>query len=108
MTVPGSKILKDVILLTPAAAHAAKEVRNLETKPDQAVLYVQFTETGFRIDFTDLIDSNNDTLVQSQGIHIAVPTKQLVFLTGTTIDFREQDGQTGFTFELPSADSITE
>lgn len=108
VTVSRSKIRKDVILLTQSAAHAAKEVRSLQATPDQAVLYVQFTDTGFRLDFTDQVDSNNDTLVQSQGIRIAVPTKQLVFLTGITIDFREQDGQTGFTFEVPSTEPIIE
>lgn len=93
------------ITLTDAAARRVRKY--LEEQPDRLGLRFGVRRTGcsgwgYAIDLADA-SREGDTVIEDQGIRIYVDADSLPLVSGTRIDFIEQDLGSQFVFHNPNA-----
>lgn len=61
--------------------------------------------TGFMytLDIASQTDSGKDQFGESEGVHIVVDQKSLLYLMGTVLDYQDTEKGSGFVFNNPNA-----
>ena len=98
--------------LTPAAVRCVRQILRENKIPARQRLLVVITGVGpdeagkpafiYRVGFSADFDPQSDVLFESRGIPMAIYARDRDWLVGTEIDFREQNGQSGFFFINPN------
>jgi iron-sulfur cluster assembly accessory protein len=96
---------KGVVTLTPPALEMVKSI--LKQHPHR-YLRVKVREGGpkgylYELGFDDEMDPTQDYVDDFHGVTIIVDRSSEPFLTGTSIDFEDSDGERGFRFHNPNA-----
>lgn len=100
-----------MITLTEGAAKEITEIINQQgLDPNNTRLRVGVKGGGCS-GFTYLLDlvedppSESDEELESHGVKIVCDSRSLLYLTGTEIDFKDENLQRGFVFKNPNATS---
>jgi iron-sulfur cluster assembly protein len=95
------------ITLTETAAQEIKDIVKKQGLSPQACLRVGVKGGGcsgfsYVLDLTE-DTTDNDEVMQSQGIKVVSDRKSYLYLNGTEIDFRDEVMGRGFVFKNPNA-----
>ncbi len=99
------------ILLTEKAAAEIKKIVTEQGLPaEQTRLRVGVKGGGcsgfsYMLDLTEEPASDSDEELDSNGVKILCDNKSLLYLSGTEIDFKDENFQKGFVFKNPNATS---
>ena len=95
---------KIIVNITDSALNKAKKL--LEDKNDFIGLRVKVLEGGcsgktYNVDYTKAIQEN-DEIIEKNGVKFVIDPSAILFLIGSTIDWKEDKFKNGFTFENPN------
>ncbi len=95
---------KIIVNITDSALNKAKKL--LEDKNDFIGLRVKVLEGGcsgktYNVDYTKAIQEN-DEIIEKNGVRFVIDPSAILFLIGSTIDWKEDKFKNGFTFENPN------
>jgi iron-sulfur cluster assembly accessory protein len=94
------------------AARAAAEIKQIinQQQLDVAKVYLRVGVTGggdegfrYLLDLSEEAGAADDAAFESAGVRVRVDPRSELYLRGTTIDFKDEDGQKGFVFRNPNA-----
>jgi len=100
----------DGIVLTPTAAREVKTIiQQQDLDPDKVRLRVGVKGGGcsgfsYILDLTE-VKKDTDEEIELHGVKIICDPKSLLYLNGTTIDFKDEIMGRGFVFTNPNANS---
>jgi iron-sulfur cluster assembly protein len=104
-----------MITLTEAAANEIKDI--IKTQDEEKVLEATKARlrvgvkgggcSGFQymLDLTEEVPGENDEELEAHGVKILIDNKSLLYLSGTEIDFKNENLQRGFVFKNPNETS---
>ncbi|MBL8565134.1 MAG: iron-sulfur cluster assembly accessory protein [Hyphomicrobiaceae bacterium] len=97
-----------MIALTPNAAGAVKKAIEKSGKAGAGfrIMVENGGCSGFRYKIgLDLQPRSDDAVVESSGVQIFLDPRSAEMLSGVTVDFVEELGKAGFSFDNPNASS---
>ncbi len=106
----GNQPATDGVILTEVAAREIKTIiQQQELDADKVRLRVGVKGGGcsgfsYVLDLTET-QKDTDELIEQHGVKIIVDPKSLLYLSGVTIDFRDEIMGRGFVFNNPNATS---
>lgn len=94
------------VLLTERAARQVREIKKKESLEEELYLRVAVEGGGcsglsYKLGFD--IKTDEDKVVESQGMEIIINPKHLMYLEGIQIDYPDGLDARGFTFDNPNA-----
>lgn len=94
------------VILTERAARQVREIKKNEGLDEELYLRVAVEGGGcsglsYKLGFD--IRTDEDKVVESQGMHIIINPKHLMYLEGIQIDYPDGLDARGFTFDNPNA-----
>lgn len=97
---------KNPVILTERAARQVREIKAKESLDDELYLRVAVEGGGcsglsYKLGFD--IRTDEDQIVESQGLEIIINPKHLMYLEGIEIDYPDGLDARGFTFNNPNA-----
>jgi iron-sulfur cluster assembly protein len=100
----------DILLTEKAASEIKKIVAEQGLPSEQTRLRVGVKGGGcsgfsYMLDLTEEPKGENDEELESNGVKVLVDMKSLLYLSGTEIDFKDENMQKGFVFKNPNATS---
>lgn len=100
------EISDNPVILTERAAKQVAKIKKDENLEDELYLRVAVEGGGcsglsYKLGFD--IKTDEDEIVESQGIEIVVDPKHLMYLNGINIDYPDGLDARGFTFDNPNA-----
>ena len=95
------------VMLTERAAEEVKRVKQ-EQNLEEQFLRIGVAGGGcsgfnYSLGFDSSFDAKSDSKFDCHGVQVIVDKKSSLYLDGTTIDWFEDIGRRGFTFENPNA-----
>ena len=95
---------KIIVNITDSALNKAEKL--LKDKNDFIGLRVKVLEGGcsgktYSVDYTKAIQEN-DEVIEKNGVKFVIDPSAILFLIGSTIDWKEDKFKNGFTFENPN------
>ena len=95
------------IKLTEKAATEIQRARE-EAKLDEQFLRIGVTGGGcsgfsYTMSFDENFDAEKDSKYSLHGVDVVIDKKSSLYLDGTTIDWYDELGRRGFSFENPNA-----
>ncbi len=98
------------IILTPSAAREIKTIIEQQELDGSKVCLRVGVKGGGCSGFSYVLDltetsKETDEVFEQHGIRIVCDPKSLLYLNGTTVDFRDEIMQRGFVFNNPNATS---
>lgn len=96
----------DPVMLTERAARQVREIKEEEGLDDELYLRVAVEGGGcsglsYKLGFD--IKTDEDSIVESQGLEIVINPKHMMYLEGIQIDYPDGLDARGFTFDNPNA-----
>lgn len=96
----------DPVMLTERAARQIREIKEEEGLDDELYLRVAVEGGGcsglsYKLGFD--IKTDEDEIVESQGLEIVIDPKHMMYLEGIEIDYPDGLDARGFTFDNPNA-----
>lgn len=95
-----------VLNVTEAAANRAKELLAKRGTPDAAVRVgvkaSGCSGLGYKLEFTDPVPNVGDEMFTAHGVTFIVDGKSLLYVLGSTMDYKEEQLKSGFVFENPN------
>jgi len=99
-----NKSRPDIINITDIALTKIKSMISLRTKPTIGIKISIKTKgcsgLSYNIEYADSYESK-DQIIEKNGIKIIIDPKAILFLIGSTMDFKEEKFKSGFVFENP-------
>jgi len=97
---------QDPVALTERAARQVREIKKKESLDEELYLRVAVEGGGcsglsYKLGFD--IKTDEDKVVESQGMDIIIDPKHLMYLEGIVIDYPDGLDARGFTFDNPNA-----
>lgn len=97
---------QDPVVLTERAARQVREIKKKESLDGELYLRVAVEGGGcsglsYKLGFD--IKTDEDKVVESQGMDIIIDPKHLMYLDGIVIDYPDGLDARGFTFDNPNA-----
>ncbi|NBC02436.1 MAG: iron-sulfur cluster assembly accessory protein [Bacteroidetes bacterium] len=97
---------QDPVVLTERAARQVREIKKKESLDEELYLRVAVEGGGcsglsYKLGFD--IKTDEDKVVESQGMDIIIDPKHLMYLEGIVIDYPDGLDARGFTFDNPNA-----
>lgn len=94
------------VMLTERAARQVREIKKSEDLDEELYLRVAVEGGGcsglsYKLGFD--IRTDEDQIVESQGLEIVIDPKHLMYLEGIQIDYPDGLNARGFTFDNPNA-----
>lgn len=94
-----------IVTLTDAAAERIQELLTKRNKPSAGVKVGIRTRgcsgLSYTFEYADEV-GQFDELVEDKGVRVLIDPKAVMFLLGTTMDYREEKLSSGFTFVNPN------
>ena len=88
---------------------AARQVRSVQEREGKGETYLRVSVVGggcsgmsYKMSF-DENKGDNDVVIESHGVKLALDPKSILFLKGTQLDFSDGLNGTGFVFNNPNA-----
>ena len=96
------------VILTEKAASEVKRVMESQQLDDGTLLRIGIAAGGcsgfsYSLGFDKEFDDKVDTQLDQFGVTLVVDKKSALYLDGTTLDFHDENGRRGFTFDNPNA-----
>ena len=91
--------------------NAAEKVRqHLGANPEASALRVNISATGcsgymYELEFVEKA-GNDDVSFESNGVTLVVAQRDLPFIDGTELDYRQEGLNEGFAFDTPNARNV--
>ena len=99
-----NKLRPDVINITDIAINKIESMIALRNKPTVGIKISIKTKgcsgLSYSIEYADSYESK-DQIIEKNGIKIIIDTKAILFLIGSTMDFKVEKFKSGFVFENP-------
>ncbi len=97
---------KDPVILTERAVRQIRKIKEKEELDEHLFLRVAVEGGGcsglsYKLGFD--IKTDDDKIIESQGIEIVIDAKHLMYLNGIRIDYPDGLDARGFTFDNPNA-----
>jgi iron-sulfur cluster assembly protein len=99
-----------MITLTKNAIESLKKIIEEQTEVDKDKVHLRVGVKGggcsgfsYVLDLTDSVNEETDEIFDHEGVKVAVDQKSLLYLDGTTIDYKDAVMGKGFTFDNPNA-----
>ena len=94
-----------ILTITESAAVRVRELLSVRDLPASGVRIGLRTKGCTGLSYTlEYADSHNgfDEVIEGHGVTVFVDPKAVMFLLGTTMDFVEEDLESGFVFQNPN------
>lgn len=96
---------KDLFTLTPDAAERIKEMLDARGKPSLGIRVGIRTRgcsgLAYTLEYADE-ERDQDEVVESQGVKIFIDPKAVLFVVGTTMEYKDEKVAKGFVFTNPN------
>ena len=103
---PSGDISENPVIVTERAARQIRKIKESENLDDGLYLRVAVEGGGcsglsYKLGFD--IRTDEDRIIESQGLEIVIDPKHLIYLNGIQIDYPDGLDARGFTFDNPNA-----
>ena len=94
-----------IMTITESAAKRVKELLDKRNKPSVGIRVGLRTKgcsgLSYTLEYADKIELHEE-VIEDKGIIVIIEPKAIMFLLGTTMDFIENDLESGFQFKNPN------
>lgn len=103
---PSGDVSENPVIVTERAARQIRKIKENENLDDELYLRVAVEGGGcsglsYKLGFD--IRTDEDRIIESQGLEIVIDPKHLIYLNGIQIDYPDGLDARGFTFDNPNA-----
>lgn len=96
---------RDPIIITDSAAYRIKRLLEQRGKPSVGIRILIETKgcsgLKYKIEYADEINKF-DALVQQNDIQVLIDAKAMLYILGSTMDYKEEELSSGFIFTNPN------